>query len=113
MFTLLRQLPADTFLDRQSDSSMTPAGLHYTISHTVSWLRFDEPTRTLFGMPALPGVWPVTVTATDSGFRQGMDPPLATSVEILLHVRETQIDPRADDLWALRRLPPLDHARIQ
>eukprot|EP00966_Prymnesium_polylepis_P183392 4250244-Prymnesium_polylepis.2 len=72
-------LPLDTFLDKQADGTMRAAQLAYSLSHVLGWLRFEPSTRTLAGVPERPGTWPITLTATDPGFRDGRDPPLSTS----------------------------------
>ena len=94
------QIPIDTFLDRQPDGSMSSDLLSYSIHHSLPWLHFDQLHRVVYGEPQRAGIWSIVITATDPGFREGLDPPMDTSTEFLLHVRETIIDPNAADFWA-------------
>ena len=84
-------LPRDCFLDRQADGRMSADLLTYSLSYDRSdaelkWLAYDNRTRTLRGTPTAPGTWPITVVATDPGFRDGLDPPLSTTDVFLLQV---------------------------
>jgi hypothetical protein len=84
-------LPRDSFLDKQSDGRLTSHLLNYTLQYDTSdpelaWLTYDAPTRTLRGTPTAPGMWPITVVATDPGFRDGADPPLSTTDVFYLQV---------------------------
>ena len=57
------------------------------------WLFFDARTRVLSGTPPAAGTWTLNLTATDPGFREGKDPPMATSTTFTLHVDETEAKP--------------------
>ena len=93
------EIPVDTFLDRQADGRMTSDLLAYSIRHALSWLHFEPRRRIAYGVPAQAGTWPIIVTATDPGFREGLDPPLNTSTEFLLHIQEAAINPGVADFW--------------
>jgi len=94
-------LPPDAFLDRQSDGRLSSKQLHYSLNHEMAWLQFDATERRLHGTPTHAGTWPITVTATDPGFREGADPPLSVSDVFLCHVHEAPVA-TTDDVWAQR-----------
>ena len=94
-------LPPDAFLDRQSDGRLSSKQLHYSLNHEMAWLQFDATERRLHGTPTHAGTWPITVTATDPGFREGADPPLSVSDVFLCHVHEAPVA-TTDDVWVQR-----------
>jgi len=55
-------VPAGTFFDRDWGDTLT-----YSVSSLPPGLSFDPATVTFIGTPARPGVWNITVTATDNG----------------------------------------------
>lgn len=88
----------EAFLDHQSDGRFNASLLSYSVSHDavpeLAWLQFDAPGRRLYGTPTRPGTWPITVTATDPGFREGADPPMTNTSTFLLHVRDLPLLPQ-------------------
>ena len=103
------EVAADAFVDVQPDGSMTSDLLTYSVAAVAvatttgdravaadaqpEWLAFDARTRVLSGTPPAAGTWTLNLTATDPGFREGKDPPMATSTTFTLHVDETEAKP--------------------